>query len=503
MEQNNIEIHNNIVKYKGYEFQLSPDKKKIRIGLSWIRIPQPYIYGRNKQYRVDFQFGIDEKGKRIRKTFYFKTFEEALNNSIKIILDKELSLREYIKENKEKILEKVKEELKYQRFPKPERKIEIRKEKNPIKKRGKKWVIFKKIEGKTKMFSFDTYEEAEAFLKQIEREKILKGKRDLTLKEGLEIFSEYFYARKKDVKKLRHFLHFFNPFLRIWGNIEWNKIDETKIENYITERLKDINPKTGQNITEKSVKNELKYLRAVWNFLLKNGYLTGINYADKILKERKFEERKRERVLSYEENIRFLKELIELPNDEYHKQIKGIILIGFFTGARREEIFKLKKENIRIVEIDNEKHGMIYFPANITKTGKERKIDIPYEFALFLLSISKEDLLFPSFQTGYQQRKFSEWFHHEFLKKCGIENFYFHDLRHNWATIAEEKGLSLRIIKELGGWESFDSVNRYINPIKEKKFNPMRDFVHEIIMNVLQKNIDKKILELKEKENEM
>ncbi|MEN3047004.1 MAG: tyrosine-type recombinase/integrase [Candidatus Hydrothermales bacterium] len=296
------------------------------------------------------------------------------------------------------------------------------------------------------------------------------------------------------MKKLRHFLYFFNPFFAKWGNITWKEIDEIKIENYITERLKDINPKTLKNITEKSIKNELKYLRAVWNFLLRNGYLTGINYADKILKERQFEEKKRERALSYQENVRFLKGIIEI--DEAEK--KGILLIGYFTGARLEEILKLRKEHIRIVQIDDIKEGLIHFTPDITKTGKSRKIDIPYQLALFLLSISTSNLLFPSYQTEYKKRKFSEWFHHEFLKKCNIENFVFHDLRHNWATIAEDMGTSLRIIKELGGWESFESVDRYINPLKEKKNNPMKNFVNNIILELK----EKKLKELEEN-NEM
>ena len=65
-----FEIHNNIIKYKGYEFQIVKDKY-IQIGLRLVKIPEPYLLGRNKKWRVDIQFGIHpETGKRIRKAFF-------------------------------------------------------------------------------------------------------------------------------------------------------------------------------------------------------------------------------------------------------------------------------------------------------------------------------------------------------------------------------------------------------------------------------------------------
>ncbi len=493
-----IDYHNNIVKYRGYEFQISEDKKYLitRGGLRLYKIPQPYLLGRNKKWRIDVQFGVDkETKKRLRKTFFFENQKEAWEYAVYCVLKRDIDVKIEMAEQAEKIMQMAKEMIKYEREPKIERKIPEHQKsfRTKIKKRGNKFYVYLKEEGKTKAYSFNTYEEAEKFLMVREKEKKIINKENLTLKEGLEIYAEHFYNRKQDYKKLRHFLHFFNPFFEKWGeNITFKEIDKTKIENYIMERLKDINPKTGKNITEKSVKNELKYLRAVWNFLLRNGFIKEINYPDLILKERKFEERKRERVLSYEEIIRFLKELMKVKD----KQKQGICLIGLFTGARFLEIVKLKKENIRIMERNNEKYGIIYFPSEITKTQKPRTIDIPYEIAIFLLSISKSEFLFPDYQTQYKQRKFSDWFHQEFLKDCKIENFVFHDFRHTWATIAAERGLTLKAIKELGGWKSSEIAERYINTREEKK-NPMPEFINELILRL-------KELELKkEKENEM
>ena len=47
------------------------------------------------------------------------------------------------------------------------------------------------------------------------------------------------------------------------------------------------------------------------------------------------------------------------------------------------------------------------------------------------------------------------------LKKAGIENFRFHDLRHTWASWHRQSGTSCDELKDLGGWKSRIMVDRY------------------------------------------
>lgn len=47
------------------------------------------------------------------------------------------------------------------------------------------------------------------------------------------------------------------------------------------------------------------------------------------------------------------------------------------------------------------------------------------------------------------------------LKRAGIEDFCWHDLRHTWASWHIQRGTPQNILQELGGWESIEMVKRY------------------------------------------
>lgn len=53
------------------------------------------------------------------------------------------------------------------------------------------------------------------------------------------------------------------------------------------------------------------------------------------------------------------------------------------------------------------------------------------------------------------------------LKRAGIENFRWHDLRHTWASWHVQAGTPLHVLQELGGWESVEMVRRYAHMSSE------------------------------------
>ena len=47
------------------------------------------------------------------------------------------------------------------------------------------------------------------------------------------------------------------------------------------------------------------------------------------------------------------------------------------------------------------------------------------------------------------------------VKRAGIEDFRFHDLRHTWASWHVQSGTDIHVLQEMGGWKSIEMVKRY------------------------------------------
>ena len=54
------------------------------------------------------------------------------------------------------------------------------------------------------------------------------------------------------------------------------------------------------------------------------------------------------------------------------------------------------------------------------------------------------------------------------LKRAGIADFRWHDLRHTWASWHVHAGTPLHVLQELGGWESAEMVRRYAHLSSEQ-----------------------------------
>lgn len=62
---------------------------------------------------------------------------------------------------------------------------------------------------------------------------------------------------------------------------------------------------------------------------------------------------------------------------------------------------------------------------------------------------------------GVPRRKVNTKSWYAALKRAGIENFRWHDLRHTWASWHVQQGTPLNALQEMGAWESAEMVRRY------------------------------------------
>jgi integrase len=154
--------------------------------------------------------------------------------------------------------------------------------------------------------------------------------------------------------------------------------------------------------------------------------------------------------------------------------LKKIVECVLHTGMRKQEVLGLKWEEVR--------GGFIYLRK--TKTNESRQIPINDTLALLFQKIRKEQQLRSQYVFTYaksedklvglkpvRERKNPAFVPERLLnlkssfssalKRAGIENFTFHDLRHTFASHFVMQGGSLRALQQILGHRKIETTMRY------------------------------------------
>ena len=135
--------------------------------------------------------------------------------------------------------------------------------------------------------------------------------------------------------------------------------------------------------------------------------------------------------------------------------LKPIVTIAVHTGMRKGEILTLRWD-----QADFEQ-GIISLED--TKNHERRDIPMDETVKATLHGLERKgDLVFPSKnQTRIDDTRIHLAFH-EALKKSGITDFRFHDLRHTFASnLVMQEGVELNDVRELLGHKKMDMTLRY------------------------------------------
>jgi integrase len=153
--------------------------------------------------------------------------------------------------------------------------------------------------------------------------------------------------------------------------------------------------------------------------------------------------------------IRFLtREEADRLNEALPEHLRPVVQFALATGCRMTEILRLEWSRVdfgrRVAWLD---HGT-------TKNGEGRGIPLNNDAVLALRAVHGNNTRWCfTYQGEPMQAVGSAW--ERSLRRAGIENFRFHDLRHTWASWHVMSGTSLQELMELGGWKSFEMVLRY------------------------------------------
>lgn len=183
------------------------------------------------------------------------------------------------------------------------------------------------------------------------------------------------------------------------------------------------------------VRRILHLARDEWNWLLRFPRI-------RMLKEPK----RRIRFLTRDEADRLLE---ALP-----KHLCPVVQFALATGCRMGEILHLEWRRVDFGR------RVAWLDPGTTKNGEGRGIPLNKDAVLALRAVHGEHDRFSFTYHGKSMAAIgSGW--KRTLKRVGIENFRFHDLRHTWASWHVMNGTSLQELMELGGWKSYEMVLRY------------------------------------------
>ena len=160
------------------------------------------------------------------------------------------------------------------------------------------------------------------------------------------------------------------------------------------------------------------------------------------------ENNKRLRFLSVEES----QELINCC--ETH--LKPIVITALNTGMRKGEILNLKWDHVDLSS------GFILLDEGITKTGQRREIPIntTLEYLFNEIPRERESIYVFTGENGKPYKSNKRSFGTA-LKKAGIQDFRFHDLRHTFASQLIMAGVDISTVRELLGHKSLKMTMRY------------------------------------------
>jgi integrase len=266
------------------------------------------------------------------------------------------------------------------------------------------------------------------------------------------------------------------------------EITPSVLEVWRTKRLNDgiSNVTLNRNIaTLKSVMTKA----AEWGFLKENPL--------KNLKLFKIDRSPKVRYLSFDEEIRLRKALLDRDNqlkkerksanqwrsdrnyplfpefseEEFCDYLVPMVLLSINTGLRQGELFNLAWEMVDIAE------RSIIVSGEVTKNNSSRYIPLNDEAfkimkQLYKKNILKSGLVFPSKNNQPFNNVKRSWA--SVLKKAQITQFRWHDLRHHFASKLVMAGIDLNTVRELLGHSDIKMTLRYAHLAPEHKINAVK-----------------------------
>ena len=232
-----------------------------------------------------------------------------------------------------------------------------------------------------------------------------------------------------------------NRFILNWLDNHLADLMLDEISRDMIDRLTDLRQQDG--VSDTTVNRTLEILRAI----LKKA-CDDWEWIDRVPKIRMLKEpKKRIRWITQAESETLIN---ELPD-----HLAEMTRFSLSTGLRQSNVTQLEWSQVDM----NRRVAWIH--ADQAKAGKPITVPLNPD-ALSVLERLKgnhKKFVFTFRSKPVKQVNTKAW--QAALKRAGIEEFRWHDLRHTWASWHVQNGTPLYALQELGGWESVEMVQRY------------------------------------------
>ena len=285
-----------------------------------------------------------------------------------------------------------------------------------------------------------------------------------------------------------------NGLIPLFGRLPLDEIKPRLVEKWRIDRL------TKDGVQPITVNKEVKHLKTILGRAVKWGFITENPLAN--FEMLKLADNSRIRFLEKEEYARLIAALDseeerlrqerdrgnqwrsernyplypDLRKQTFASSLKPKVLLSLGSGIRKCELKRIRREK----HIDFKRQGL-YLTPEVTKAKKPRFIPLDDEAWKVLMDWLEQThneygdtgLVFPGKD---KDSKFDNMKHSwaRLLKVAKIENFNWHDMRHDYASQLVMSGVDLNTVRELLGHADLKMTIRYAHLAPEHKVHAVR-----------------------------
>ena len=240
-------------------------------------------------------------------------------------------------------------------------------------------------------------------------------------------------STRKSTKNDLAALKWLDPFL--------GKLHLDEINRDLVDKIKEAKLKTG--VKPATVNGLLEVLRVVLNTAFKEW-----EWIDRVPRVRMMKTANaRIRWLTKNEAARLLSCLPE--------HLRVMATFSLATGLRRNNVTGLEWSQVDLTR------RVAWIHADQSKTGRPIGVPLNREAVVLLRGQIGQHSIYCFSYKGKRINQVSTKAWYNGLKKAGIDDFRWHDLRHTWASWHVQSGTPIHVLQELGGWSEIKMVQRY------------------------------------------